>query len=59
MTNIIRFPEPRPDRAARPKSTAPRGDAEILFFTGVRYSRRGQKGVERAQRRRDRKKAEA
>ncbi len=59
MTNIIRFPEPRPGRSDRPKSPAPRGDAEILFFTGVRYSRRGQKDIQRAQSRRDRKKAEA
>lgn len=60
MSNIIRFPEPRPGQKQEPKPPAANGSgAEILFFTGVRYSRREHRVTEHALRRHGTEKAEA
>ncbi|MCG6859154.1 MAG: hypothetical protein LJE67_13935 [Salaquimonas sp.] len=60
MSNIIRFPELKPDPASRlPEKAAGGLSAEILFFTGVRYSRRETRTTGGALHRQKKEKAEA
>lgn len=46
MADIIRLAEKRGGQTVKARKTVPR-EAEILFFTGVRYERLGERPVEK------------